>query len=507
MTVATPEVEPAHWARGRWAPEQARGTLARVEIRGQLEALTPLHLGGGEGDPFVDLPLLRDVESGVPLLCGSSLAGALRAYLGALAGDDAMREAIRTLFGTKEQGQGTLVIEDARGRWLEGSTGPELRSGVALAVATRTAAHDALYAIELWPAGTTFDLRLELLLKGDAGDVASLAALLTALRGLRAEQSGIRLGARTRRGYGVVTTHAWTVTLHDLRTPAGLLTWLTAPYEHVRRPPDAAPSDADLAVLPPFVDVVPWGDARRALTIALECGVNGSLLVRGNRASNTSSPDTAHLHSERPGTRRRARLVPVLPGTSLAGALRARALRIANTVGAPTSLVDDIFGPRPSRNQPGVAGAPNLWASRLRVDETMIEDARTNLVQSRVAIDRFTGGAYPTALFDEQPVFAHDNTRLRLMLRLAAPTQHEIGLVVLVIKDLWTADLPVGGGQAIGRGRLRGIAGDISLPQGNQVAIRAIDTEGRLDIRGDRAALEACVAALHAYAAAKGGAL
>ena len=41
------------------------------------------------------------------------------------------------------------------------------------------------------------------------------------------------------------------------------------------------------------------------------------------------------------------------------------------------------------------------------------------------------------------------------------PEQYEIGLLLLLLKDLWTSDLPVGGESSIGRGRLQGLKAEI----------------------------------------------
>ena len=46
-----------------------------------------------------------------------------------------------------------------------------------------------------------------------------------------------------------------------------------------------------------------------------------------------------------------------------------------------------------------------------RVEEAVIREAATGLVQSRVSIDRFTGGARDGALFNQQPAFGSDRTR------------------------------------------------------------------------------------------------
>jgi len=47
-------------------------------------------------------------------------------------------------------------------------------------------------------------------------------------------------------------------------------------------------------------------------------------------------------------------------------------------------------------------------------------------------------------------------TLVSVELSLREPSEAEIGLLLLLLKDLWTGDLPVGGEAGIGRGRLAG---------------------------------------------------
>jgi hypothetical protein len=39
----------------------------------------------------------------------------------------------------------------------------------------------------------------------------------------------------------------------------------------------------------------------------------------------------------------------------------------------------------------------------------------------------------------------------------------EVGLMLLLLKDLWTGDLPLGGESSVGRGRLQGVSATITL--------------------------------------------
>jgi hypothetical protein len=139
-------------------------------------------------------------------------------------------------------------------------------------------------------------------------------------------------------------------------------------------------------------------------------------------------------------------------------------------------------------------------SSRLIVSETVIENP-VNLVQNRIRIDRFTGSVYGTGLFNEQPVFGKNDTLVAIDLTLRNPQDAEIGLLLLLLKDLWTGDLPLGGEVGIGRGRLKGVEAVIETPhhKAKPLTISAVDGDKRLTV-SDRSALERYVAALHTEA-------
>jgi CRISPR/Cas system CSM-associated protein Csm3 (group 7 of RAMP superfamily) len=177
----------------------------------------------------------------------------------------------------------------------------------------------------------------------------------------------------------------------------------------------------------------------------------GSLLIRSGQFSTEAVPDVVHLKSYRENSQLSDKQESVLPGTSLAGVLRHRAERIVNTLGSNKIMIDDLFGIVDEDSKDD-----NAKSSRLVVHESVIHNVN-ELVQNRIAIDRFTGGAYHGALFDEQPIFSKDDTQVILNLELRQPSNAEIGLLLLLLKDLWTSDLPVGGESSIGRGRLEGI--------------------------------------------------
>ena len=487
---------------GRWRAETARGVVKRIVVEGLLTLETPAHLGGGDGDNLTDMPLLTDAEGG-PLLMGTSLTGALRAYLRQrehgwrVAEQDSFASA--RLFGGLRRDddgeQSPVVVEDSYGEAPDG--GIETRHGNRMDARSRTTVQNALYDMDLWEAGTVFPLRVEILVlapdrEGSVPEAEMRQALGTALSGLHPGDGGIRLGARGRRGFGCVRSGGWLIREYDLRTVAGLFGWLREGAED--RPASVSAHSSVLDAL----GTTEIADARKLLTIEAEFlltdesqgGRAGSLLIRSGGVAGDRGPDMISLHTRAAGGGRE----PALPGTTLGGVLAARSRRIIATIlagqAAPVMLCDDLFGPDPAGGAPPRAG-------RISVDERLIRDGRTDLVQTRNSIDRFTSGTLPTALFQEQPVFARaGGTTAYLSLQLEDAQGYECGLLLNLLKDLWTSDLTVGGEAGVGRGRLMGQRAKITYAPGGAARRvweirRATEGGSELQFIGSPAELEA----------------
>ena len=148
----------------------------------------------------------------------------------------------------------------------------------------------------------------------------------------------------------------------------------------------------------------------------------------------------------------------VLPGTSLRGALRARAQKILNLLwenkkNEVDMFIAALFGTT-SLEKKNEYSVP----SSLYVSETVIDNVECQL-QNRIQIDRFTGGTIESALFDSMPVFPVPNDEAQLVnltLTIHKPLPSQKGLLLLLLKDLYTSELPIGGEKNVGRGLLKG---------------------------------------------------
>lgn len=435
----------------------------RIIIHGNLVLLTPTHLGNGDTDAPTDMALLRDSISGAALLTGSSIAGALRNYLRAReqgdnkcepSGAKAMAERLfGGLKGDDEGSQSPLIVCDARS--LIENPHIELRDGVRINAQTRTADDTGKYDLELLAAGTTFPLRFELRIADNDDEQMLRDSLVLALSGLEANQTTnlqageIGIGMKKRRGFGRCWVDGWQVWEFDLTRSDDLLRWLAFGYDTATQfaslPP--APQKAAQALGASSAASL---DRRQRAVLEGTFTLAGPLLIRSGQDEAVLGPDVRHLHA----LQIEGKAQPVVSGTSLAGVLRHRTERIANTIrpGSGPAFVDRLFGRMPSMQRADDLGQ----ASRIIVHEHVVHNVNTDLIQNRIAIDRFTGGAYEGALFNAQPTFATPTTKLAFTIEIIAPSNAEIGMLLLLLKDLWTADLPIGGESSIGRGRLRG---------------------------------------------------
>jgi CRISPR/Cas system CMR subunit Cmr4 (Cas7 group RAMP superfamily) len=469
-----------------WRKHEATRNIAkRLVVTGILKLTAPAHLGNGDTEGSTDMPLLRDALEDRPLLMGTSLAGALRAYLLARTKGYKQNEQrrrknedksiIELLFGgasgDEEGDQSPLIIDDALGDVFVA----EIRDGVRIDASKRIAQDKFKYDGEFLPPGTSFALRFELLLNKEDPE-QRLSALGDALAAL--ENGEIAIGARKTRGFGRCRVNEWKLITYNLSASrADLLAWLTADHDW----PEFSQPQIRIGKAADILGTLPTPDARNFFGLTATFSLASPLLIRSEEplTDGDHQPDFAHLHN--------GRGEPIVSGTSLAGVLRARTQRIVRTLRLSENLVDELFG------KDMLLHKDNPTASRLIVEEAVIQKSKP-LVQNRVAIDRFTGGAFDTALFAEAPEIGGE---VELKFQIHNPKPSEIGLLLLLLKDLWTSDLPLGGASNIGRGRLRGIQAVLTYKQNTDTDTwRIQQSADKLIIEGDRNKLEAFVQAI-----------
>jgi CRISPR/Cas system CSM-associated protein Csm3 (group 7 of RAMP superfamily) len=451
-----------------------RAVAVRHEVTGTLKTVTAVRPGGWGSSAYADLIVARD-GLGRLMIPGTSLAGALRSWLGSVTGPDGDalfdQVALRAVFGYLEhRGQmGTvcrIMVDDAV---ADDDVGVVIRDGVGIDRGTGSAAAGILYQQEVIPPGTRFAVRITAALSATDTETERAGQALDLL--VRALAAGrVEIGAARTRGLGRVQLTDITRTQVDLADRAQVLSWLCG------RPAPAPAADGELS-----------GDGR--LGIEVSWSAVTPVMVRASTV-NEAEPghdravDTVPLRSG--GTGPDGSVTLLLPGSSVKGVLRSHAERIVRTVtavGLPDRWLDQVNDPRLGQVTAlfGTAGdrrARDKGAARdgeaIPADRAARAGRRGALsvqdclgtaaerVVTHVAVDRWTGGAAENLLFSVQEPASADWQPMRMSLdagRVGTPGDQDGGqalaLLLLVLRDLADGWLALGFGGTRGRGSVR----------------------------------------------------
>lgn len=350
-----------------------------VELTGSLSVLSPLHLGNGqrgeregltvrteqgEDKPVLLSEIQRDGR-GFPYLPGTSLKGALRARL--------TSETVDRLFGrlddkNREGGvMGRLWIYGAIHQSTGPAAGPEhsvVAARTRIDRASGTADDHKLFHAEMVPPGTIFAFHARWLTNatGEALD-AELAQVATALAPLT-DADGVALGRGGRQGQGRV---------HLTEVTATLVPW------------DGEPE----AIALPIVAWTPPGERRR---LRLTGDGPYMILDSARRPAKTdgAAEDANVLHPLLDGAGH-----PALPGSTLLGALRARAAWLDG--GADDR--DRVYAPQEALTATEQLFGVTGWRGLLGVDSIRVVDPGVKQIFTSVKLDRFSAAPIDGGLF------------------------------------------------------------------------------------------------------------
>ncbi len=297
-----------------------RAIEQRFEISGQLVAETPISVAGLEGASTADMVLAVNGR-GDYYLPGTSLAGPMRAWCLDVLGE----EPTRALWGripprnSRAKGHASYVwVEDAV---VWNTAAPEIRDGVGIDRHTGTAAPGFKFDRQVLPKGTRFDFAMtveqpvadELLAGVSAGDIAQAIKGMAQL--LAAMQKGcVRFGGAKTRGLGKLRLEGLCVERHEPSTRKGVLARLTG----------RALEQGGLEQLDP--DDMENNPGCSGLTISIKWHADGPVMVKSGDEGLTV--DMLPLLS----ADGKGRLVQVLTGAGIKGALRTMSQRICATL-------------------------------------------------------------------------------------------------------------------------------------------------------------------------------
>jgi CRISPR/Cas system CSM-associated protein Csm3 (group 7 of RAMP superfamily) len=414
--------------------------IERVYIKGDYVFTSPAYLGSGQMDR-TDNDLIKDSE-GNPVILGTSIAGVLRNYLAHGALENLEDTYVQLLFGERgidnESTQSKIYINDAK---MKKFSAISVRNGVRLELLNKVAEDKSKYDYEVLHPGATFTFTFEVVLRKNDPRLEIKKLLFQMLNALM--NGEIRFGAKTNRGYGKGKLRKDSLTILSLEFPlkeADADAWINFDWDTFKKNTNIQDWVSE------------YGETTNEanqVKISVPLSLKHSLMIRSNPYDPTDS-DYRQLSVDGK---------PVIPGSSWAGAIRHHMFRLLMQLTKQNEakinpFLDDLFGFVDKQDR-------TAKASRIIVEESTLHGS-TFITQRRVKIDRFTGGAVHSALYDSDPCFG-GNTELTIQIK--NPKDAEVGLLLLVLKDLQEGFLAVGGETGVGRGIFQGEEIEINAKQ------------------------------------------
>jgi CRISPR/Cas system CSM-associated protein Csm3 (group 7 of RAMP superfamily) len=417
-----------------------------IVLRAKLTNCSPLVMGAQQSEE-IDLEILQHSD-GRPYISGTAFAGKLlRAFE-----DDQLREELEDfdkncfeknknyLLGNGEDSQSHILIENLE---LVGDRTYEIVLNDSNKISKETGSVDNKFNFQKLEPGCSFELKVHFKLRAGF-DLTFFKDAVCFMRSVL--NSDFHLGAKTTKGYGKMELKDFSVCVFDYQQENAFASW-----EHYLR--TGSFEDEFSTFAPKYFRYKPLNKLRFVLNLAIQ-----SQFITGEMLTDNDELDKAQ--SQRKGEF-------LLKGEAAKNALSHRAFRILNTIN-PTDkpwiydLMKYLFGEDLTDEEDHIP-------SRLRVNESLFKNVSTEK-QTRIKISRFTGGTVKGALATAVPIHsttAENIPNITLKFELTEDEAHKdsfsnsVTLLLMLIKDLFNGDLPIGGEKAIGKGVMRGCESQI----------------------------------------------
>ena len=405
-----------------------RKVIYYIQYAIKLIVKSPLCVSGGTDD-VTDCDVQKDFD-GRPFIPGSSLAGALRGYLEECT-DKRDASDIEKVFGNSSGDQGFMSrVKISDLYFADGSEGAKLTTRDGIKLKNKLTVKGAKFDMEAVEPGAVCDGYLLLTIREGDERERFEALIERALSGLKYGE--IRLGANKNRGFGEMDIR---VARKKVFSGENIAEWLDLDR--------TAFLNEDGNVL----DLTKTEESRY-LIIRVPLRQKGGISIRRYSVI-PGQPDYEHITAD--GR-------PVIPGSSINGAIRTRIGEFFDQLGIENreACIDEWFGyVREGQNE--------AKQSDIVISESVIEGG-VDLSMTRTKINRYDASVVNGALYSEK---SHFDGRVVLEIRIRRnyydgegrwqkneSFRYEpiVGMLLLAVKDVQNGYLPIGGQTAIGRG-------------------------------------------------------
>ncbi len=443
----------------------------RYVFRGTIQFDTPFLIAAGRDDSIADAVFVADAN-GLPTIPGSSLAGVLRSLFRETWGDE------ERLFGfqKRDYGEGSRLsvswgaIHDSKDCPVVGlltdtqraadpvllrAFSPLLRDHVRINhKGVSDAEERGKFDERAVCAGHRFTFEFEMIgTQEEKGFWDKLIQLLSS--------PSLRLGGKTRRGYGA---------FHFVRAASRVFDLTTDFDDYAKHPVSIAESSSVLRELP-----LPKSEKKNSVSFRLQPRgywmIGGGYDTLGQTGEADMAPyrDTAIFWKNKKGTVKEN--VLVIPATAIKGALAHRVafhynvlqgvfadtleegVSFEDVTGEGNAAIRELFGYCKDSEEDGQRG--RIILDDIYIPEEVERELASQLVH-HVGIDRFTGGARDSVLFSERPFW--QGSPLEITLHITEidrikDTQNVLRALQKALEDLAAGRLSFGAGGGRGLGR------------------------------------------------------
>ena len=419
-----------------------------------IEAQTPLKVGSSDIDMLQDAPVQKD-WNGLPMILGTSIAGVLRKTFDKIFADEVFGDE-----GNDVEAQGSRIIvsnallcdkdmqvlehlETTKSSFLKYFDSLPIREHVKITdKGVADSKNSGKFDEEVVYKGTRFKFRLELI--GNENDVDNFQKILQTINA-----DVFRLGGGTTKGFGDVKV------LHDLSS-YGEMDVNSQAYR-----------DASSSLNTRYAEA--FTQEKRKLShstyiLAIKPDdffMFGSGFGEGDIKMTPTYEEMIDYSSEKGWGKKQI----LIPGSSIKGVLSHRTAFYYNSyllkeqkdykkVGEENEAVKAIFGHKKELAKDGETELGQK--GKVLISDCFKTDEGNVKVFDHVAIDRFTGGAIDSALFNEQTIADTREYTIEILLDESNIDEEMIKAFESALTDITTGMLALGGATTKGHGVFTG---------------------------------------------------
>ncbi|AFK85858.1 MULTISPECIES: RAMP superfamily CRISPR-associated protein [Thermoanaerobacterium] len=411
--------------------------ISTIIVKGVLENTSPFVIGTGKGD-IIDVEIIRD-ENGNPYIPATSFVGALRHHISKNFKEED-KDIWEYFWGSKKEKkdnhkdleiQSHFIVSDVKIKSKKNESDIAIRDGIEIDEKSGIAKDKAKYDYEIVNKNLEFEFKAEIRIRQKYKNNVDIVLKILKTIITELKDGKVQFGGFNTKGFGRFELKD--VQVLKFNFPEDGISYLNFLHDGYLQKNEFDLNNVDILQKKENNDCTITGDF----------SIKSSLII-SSYTTNPKDPDRVHIKYDGKN---------VLTGTSLKGAIRSRAFKIVNTLCENNQEENDklktLFGWADTENK-----EKTKYKSRIIIDESIV-DGVIEKEQTRIKIDRFTGGVIAGALFQSKPLWHNDET-VKLKIKIRDAKDWEVGLLLLALKDLWNEDLPIGGEKNIGRGVLKG---------------------------------------------------